>query len=149
MMKILVDADACPVKSEIIKVAKDFNLEVIMYIDRSHELSYEDIKVFTVDKGIDSVDLVIVNSMKERDVVITQDYGLADLVLSKKGYAIHQNGYEYTKENIQRLLFERHISKKKRNAGIYGKGPKKRKQSDNEKFEKFLRDFLEKMELNT
>lgn len=61
MMKILVDADACPVKEIIEKVAKQKNIEVVMYIDSSHILSSDYSKVVTISKGRDAVDLALIN----------------------------------------------------------------------------------------
>ena len=58
-MKILVDADACPVKEIIEKVAKQKNIEVVMYIDSSHILSSDYSKIVTISKGRDAVDLAL------------------------------------------------------------------------------------------
>ena len=60
------------------------------------------------------------------DVVITQDYGLAALVLGKSGKSLNQNGLIYSDTNIENLLFTRFIGKKERMAGNRTKGPKKR-----------------------
>ena len=59
-MKILVDADACPVKEIIVRAAKKYEKEVLMVCDVAHQLFYEEpfVTVKTVDKGADSADLV-------------------------------------------------------------------------------------------
>jgi len=144
-MKILVDADACPVKKEIIKVAKEFNIDVIMYIDTSHELNIEGIEVVTVGQGNDAVDFKIIKDLTKGDLVITQDYGLAGIILGKGGNAINQRGMVYTEFNIDRLLFERHIGKKNRRRGIYKGKHKKRTTEDNVKFEAVFRDLVIKL----
>ena len=59
-------------------------------------------------------------------MIITQDYGLAALVLGKGGKALNQNGLIYSDTNIENLLFTRFIGKKERMAGNRTKGPKKR-----------------------
>ena len=88
MMKILVDADACPVKEIIEKVAKQKNIEVVMYIDSSHILSSDYSKIVTISKGRDAVDLALINDSEKGDVIVTQDYGVASLALGRSAYAI-------------------------------------------------------------
>ncbi len=129
-MKILVDADACPVKDIIINVAKKYNVEVLMFIDTSHVLKSDYAKVFVVDKAADSVDIALANNTLKGDVVVTQDYGVAALALGKGAKGINQNGLVFTNDNIDRLLFERHIGKKVRKSGQRTKGPQKRTTDD-------------------
>ena len=83
-MKILIDADGCPVTKIAIKIAQKFNIKVIIFCDTSHQFNFDDVKVITVDKGSDSADFALVNAASEKDIVITQDYGLAAMALSKK-----------------------------------------------------------------
>jgi uncharacterized protein YaiI (UPF0178 family) len=91
------------------------------------------------------VDLALVNLCRTGDVVVTQDYGVAAMALGKGAYAIHQNGWQYTSENIDRLLMERHMAKKARRAKkkVHLKGPDKRTRADNEKFADGLAHLLE------
>lgn len=138
-MKILVDADACPVKNIIEKVAKEFNIEVIMFIDTSHILHSDYSKVITVSKGADAVDLALINQTSQGDVVVTGDYGVASMVIAKKAYPINQNGKVYTEDNIDLLMFERHISRKQRNAGYRTNRIKKRTKLEDENFENSFR----------
>lgn len=107
-MRILIDADGCPVVNETIKVAHKFNLESIIFCDTSHNFDEKNIKVIVVSKGIDAVDFAILNNIEKGDIVITQDYGLASLVLSRNSYAINQSGMVYTNENIDELLYSRY-----------------------------------------
>ncbi len=141
-MRILIDADGCPVVKESIKIANKFNLEVIIFCDTSHYFDEENIKTIFISKGIDAVDFAILNNINQGDIVITQDYGLASLVLSKNSYAINQNGMIYTKENIDELLYSRYISKKMRLSGERLKGPKKREKSQNIIFEENLKKLI-------
>lgn len=137
-MRILVDADACPVKNIIEKVAKQFNIQVIMFIDTSHLLDSEYSKVVQVGQGQDAADIAIINHTKPEDIVVTGDYGVASLTLSKGAYALSFNGMYYTKDNIDRLLFERHLSKKQRKAGRRTRRIKKRSHDMDVNFEKAL-----------
>ena len=143
-MRILIDADGCPVVNETIKVAHKFNLESIIFCDTSHNFDEKNIKVIVVSKGIDAVDFAILNNIEKGDIVITKDYGLASLVLSRNSYAINQSGMVYTNENIDELLYSRYISKKMRNSGARIKGPKKRDKSQDIIF----KENLEKLILN-
>lgn len=137
-MRILIDADGCPVTKIAIKAAKQFNIEPIIFCDTSHIFNYNDVKVITVGKGADSADFALVNQIEEKDIVVTQDYGLAAMALSKKSMPITQNGMVITNGNIDFLLATRYSAKKARMAGKHLKGPSKRTQKQNEDFEKAL-----------
>lgn len=141
-MKILVDADACPVKQIIVNVAKEYEIPVVMFIDTSHELYDGYSEIITVDKARDSVDLALINRASRDDIVVTQDYGVAALALGKGAKALNQNGLIYTNSNIENLLLERHISQKARRSGRRTAGPRKRTEEADFKFESALRSFL-------
>ena len=134
-MQILVDADACPVKKIIVRLAKQYNIPVTMLIDTSHELNDGYSRVITVDKQADSVDYALIGLLTCNDIVVTQDYGLAAMALGKKAKVINQNGMIYTNENIEKLLMERYIGDKIRRSGGRTKGPSKRTKEDNARFE--------------
>ena len=113
-MKILVDADACPVVSIVEHVASKYRIPVILLCDTNHVLqsAYSEVKV--IGAGADAVDFALVGLCQKGDLVVTQDYGVAAMILGKGAYGIHQSGKWYTDENIDRMLMERHISKKVR-----------------------------------
>ena len=142
-MKILIDGDGCPVIDIAISVAKKFNIEVVIMCDTSHIFNKEGAKTIVFSKGADSVDFALINYLEKEDVVITQDYGLAAMAMNKASYVINQNGMIYNDENIDRLLYSRHISKKIRKSGGKTKGPKKRTKEDDINFEKTLNEILE------
>lgn len=143
-MKIYVDADACPVKNIIIKVALKYKIEVIMVCDTSHIISDPYSKVITVDKSRDSADLVLINLVKKNDIVVTQDYGVACLAISKNATAVSQNGIVYDSNNIDRLLFERFLSKKVRMSGGKIKNIPKRTKNDDFVFENVFNEIVMK-----
>lgn len=144
-MKLLIDGDGCPVIDISINTAKKFNKEAIIICDTSHDFSKYKVEKIVVSKGNDSADFLIVNKVNKGDIVVTQDYGLAAMVLSKGGHAINQNGLVYNNENIDQLLFARHISKKVRQGGGRTKGPKKRTKDDNIRFEESLIKLFEEI----
>ncbi|CEH32926.1 YaiI/YqxD family protein [Romboutsia lituseburensis] len=147
-MKILIDADGCPVVDITIEVAKVFNIDVLIMCDTSHVFNKPGIETIVLSKGADSVDFALVNKVAKGDIIVTQDYGLAAMVLAKGGYPISQNGKIYTNENIDQLLFNRHISKKIRKSGGKTRGPKKRQKEDDILFEKNLIQLCEKLIIN-
>jgi len=141
-MRILVDADACPVKQIIVRLARKNQIPVIMLIDTSHELNDGYSQIITVDKAVDGVDFALMGLLSKGDVVVTQDYGLAAMALGKGACVINQNGLIYTNNNIDRLLMERHIGGKVRRAGGRTKGPAKRTKEDDALFEAALERLL-------
>ncbi len=142
LINILVDADGCPVVDLTIQCAKKHHLPVMLFCDTAHNMQREGAETIMVSKGMDAVDFVLINRVKPGDIVITQDYGLAAMVLAKKGLVMDQNGREYTNENIDELLHSRHIAKKIRQAGGRMKGPKKRQKEDNDRFEQRFNTLL-------
>ena len=82
-MRIIVDADACSVKDIIVEVSRLENIKVIMVSNTSVILDYEDIEHIIVDKGKDEADMKILNIIKSDDILVTNDYGLASLALTK------------------------------------------------------------------
>ena len=145
-MEIFVDADACPVIKIVEKVAKEYNLPVTLLCDTNHILRSEYSTVKCIGAGTDAVDFALINLCKRGDIVVTQDYGVAAMALGKCAYAIHQSGRWYTKENIDHLLLERHLSKKARRSSskYHLKGQSRRTEEDDKRFERAFRELIEK-----
>ena len=133
-MKILVDADGCPVVDITIRLCKAYSLPCILLCDTAHSFFREGAQTLTFDKGSDSVDFALVNRVEPGDIVITQDYGLASMCLAKGARVLHQDGWEYTIYNIDALLLQRHESRKYRASGGRTKGPKKRTNAQDQAF---------------
>ena len=146
-MRILVDADACPVVSIIEHIAKKYQVSVILLCDTNHILQSDYSEVLTVGAGADAVDFKLVSICRKGDIVVTQDYGVAAMILGKGAYGIHQSGKWYTNENIDLMLMERHISKKARRASSknHMKGPRKRSDKDDYNFEVSFERLVEKL----
>lgn len=125
-MRVLVDADGCPVITICIESSKKYNLECILLCDTAHLLQREGAQTLTFSKGSDSVDFALVNMLQPGDIVVTQDYGLAAMCLARRALPIHQDGQAYTQDNIDYLLDQRHVHKKLRHAGVRFKGQAKR-----------------------
>ncbi len=134
-MKLLIDADACPVVDIALNCAKKYNVEKsILLCDTSHLIERECAETIVVSKGSDSADFALVNLVETGDVVVTQDYGLAAMCLAKKARVLNQNGLIFSDFNIDSLLAQRHVAKKIRMAGGRTKGPSKRTKEQDEAF---------------
>ena len=127
-MKILIDADGCPVVDLTLQAAAEHGLEAILFCDTSHEFKEKNARVRHVEPG---------------DIVVTQDYGLAAMMLAKRGYPITQNGKRLTDANIDTLLLTRHAAKKARRGGYRLKGPSKRTAEQDKDFQAALRRLIE------
>ena len=100
-MRIYVDADACPVVRQTEEVAQKHGVAVTLLCDTNHVLRSDYSEVKVIGTGADAVDLALVNLCQAGDLVVTQDYGVAAMALGKKAYAIHQNGWQYTKRKYR------------------------------------------------
>ncbi len=127
-MRILVDADACPVVEQVESVARWHRVPVTLLCDTNHVLVSDYSNVMVVSAGKDAVDYVLANICQAGDVVVTQDRGVAAMALGKSAFAIHQDGWQYVdniktkRSSIQRLNW-RHFHK-----------ARKRTEEDNDTF---------------
>lgn len=137
-MRVLIDGDACPQKSEIVEIANKYNKEVYLFIDYAHEVNETYTEVIYCDIHQDSADSKIVNFARKGDLIITQDYGLASLVLAKQAKVLHVNGYIIDFHNIDELLFRRFASAKLRKISKHVNGPKKRGKEEKRLFIEML-----------
>lgn len=147
-MKILVDADACPVVDIVEKQAKLNGIPCILFCDTNHILTSGYSVVRTVGAGADAVDYALINECKKGDIVVSQDYGVAAMALGKGAYAIHQSGKWYTDANIDGMLMERHLARKARTGKgkHHLKGPGKRTDEDDKRFGESLARMIEMAE---
>lgn len=145
-MNVLVDADACPVVRSVEHLAKKYQIPVTLLCDTNHVLSsnYSEVKI--ISAGADAVDYALVGICHKGDIVVSQDYGVAAMALGKGAYAIHQSGKWYTNDNIDQMLFERHLGKKARRSSLKNhlKGPAKRTEEDDKRFEESFENLIQK-----
>lgn len=100
------------------------------------------VELLDVSVGADSADFAIVERLQAGDVVVTQDIGLASMVLGRGASAIGVRGRVYTKATIDMDLFIRHEEKKVRRAGGRTRGPAPIAGDDRERFTRNLTDLL-------
>lgn len=142
-MRILIDADGCPVVDLTVAAAREFDLECVILCDTAHYFDKEGARTVVMAQGADSVDFALVNMVQAGDIVVTQDYGLAAMCLARKGKPINQNGLVYHDGNIDGMLASRHAAQKVRRGGGRTKGPSKRTKEQDEVFIRQLRKLIE------
>ncbi len=142
-MRILIDGDACPVISITEEIARAKGIEVIIFTDITHQIKTEN-ELVVVDKVNQSVDMALYNRCREGDIVVSQDYGLASLVLSKGAFAVNESGLVYDEGNIDYLLMRRHVHASMRRAGVKHQNASKRTKEDDLKYKQALLGIIEK-----
>lgn len=149
-LKIIVDADACPVKAEIVSAARQFGADVLMVASFDHYLApVEGVTTVQVDCSDQSVDLYIANHIAAHDILVTQDFGLATIGLAKKAIALSNRGQIYTDETIDFLLETRHEYAKRRRGGKHSKGPRPFNAEDRNNFQQTLTKVLLHLQENS
>ncbi|MEG2679670.1 MAG: DUF188 domain-containing protein, partial [Oscillospiraceae bacterium] len=88
-MRILVDADGCPVVDSTISLATAHKIECLLLCDTSHVFEKAGAKTLTFSQGADSVDFALVNLIQPGDLVVTQDYGLAAMCLARNAVVLN------------------------------------------------------------
>ena len=142
-MTVYVDADACPVTRIVERVAKEYNVLVVLLCDTNHVMNSDYSTVKTIGAGADAVDIALINLCNKGDIVVTQDYGVAAMALGKGAKAIHQSGKVFSDDNIDGLLMDRHLAKvARRKSKNHLKGPKKRTYEDDRRFEESFRRLI-------
>ncbi len=145
-MKILIDADACPkqVLSICLKIGRNYDVPVWTVASFNHNIE-SDYHIVVGDASQET-DIKVLNLSEPGDLVVTQDWGLAAMLLGRGVFCLSQNGKEYRSENIEFLLEARETMARHRRSGGRTKGPKKRSSEDDKKFEKSL-DRIIKLKL--
>ncbi|MBU8872016.1 MAG: YaiI/YqxD family protein [Gemmatimonadales bacterium] len=124
MLHIYVDADACPVKDEVYKVAQRYGLQVTLVANNFMRIPSGDwIKLVVVDKGLDEADDWIAEEVEKDDIVITGDIPLAARCLDEEARVLGHKGRPFTPENVSESLATRQLLSQLRDQGIMMGGP--------------------------
>ncbi len=124
MLHIYVDADACPVKNEVYKVAQRYGLAVTLVANSFMRVpNAANITLVVVDKGLDEADDWIAGRVERDDIVITGDIPLAARCLDKGARALGHKGKPFTPENVGESLATRQLLAQLRDQGIMMGGP--------------------------
>jgi len=123
-LHIYVDADACPVKNEIYRVAERYDLPVTLVSGSSMWIpSAPNFSLEVVDQGFDAADDWIVTHAGRDDIVITADIPLAARCLERGAYALGPTGRRFTESNIGDAMATRNLLSELRGAGLDSSGP--------------------------
>ncbi len=134
-VRIYVDADACPVKEEIYRVARRYQLPVTVvanaWINTPREPLIERV---VVEEGPDVADDWIAERAGPADIVVTQDIPLADRCLKAGAQVISSNGRRFTADSIGSALASRMVGEHLRSMGEVTSGPKPFSPADRSRF---------------
>ncbi len=147
-MKIIVDADACPKNALLIcfRLARDYQIALHTVSSFNHNISSD--HHTTVGNASQEADLAVMNMTTRDDIVVTQDGGLAAMVLGKGAKALSPTGKIFNKETIVFLLEERETKAKLRRSGRHTRGPRKRTPEDDQRFASNLRKLIKEQNLS-
>lgn len=137
MVEIYVDADACPVREEVYRVADRLQLQVYIVSNGSRPIPparRAHVRMVTVEEGADKADDWIAERITARDVCVTSDIPLAARCLAKQARALAPNGKLWTQDNIGSALAGREIGRYLRELGETGGGPPPFSKQDRSKF---------------
>lgn len=135
MTVLYVDADACPVKSEVYRVAERYSADVFVVSNSWIRVPREAwIKLIVVGEGADAADDWIAERAGPGDVVVTADIPLADRALKRGAQALHPNGRPFTPDNIGGALASRSVGEHLRSMGEITGGPRPFSSADRSRF---------------
>jgi uncharacterized protein YaiI (UPF0178 family) len=124
LLNIFVDADACPVKQEIYRVADRYNLKVTLVAgSRMRVPDGVRVNLKVVDKGPDAADDWIVENLEADDIVVTADVPLAARCVRRGAYVLGHTGRAFTDDNIGPALATRDLLSELRQLGEITGGP--------------------------
>ncbi len=127
MTEIYVDADACPVRDEIFRVAGRLGVNVIVVSNGSRPIrppGLPFVRMVTVSEGADIADDWIAERIGPADICVTSDIPLASRCLARGAKALAANGKIWTENNIGSALAGRAVASHMREMGMITGGPK-------------------------
>jgi uncharacterized protein YaiI (UPF0178 family) len=139
-VRVLVDADACPVLELIRQISKEAGVRVTTVASFRHDIGGEDHVM--VGPESQAADMALINRTSRGDVVVTQDWGLAALVLAKGAHAISPWGHIFRDDEMEGRLAQRALHARLRRGGVRLKGPSRRTTADDEAFAASFRQMV-------
>lgn len=142
-MTIVVDGDACPVKDEIIAIARTHQVPVVLVASIAHAMPERaGVEVVRVDRDPQAADIAIANRARAGDIVVTDDYGLACMVLGRRARVVSFRGGRITEQNIDALMARRHTLQRIRRGGGRHRGPSAFSVNDRSAFRETLEQLI-------
>ena len=143
MLHIFIDADACPVKQEVYRVAKRCGLQVTLVANAWMRIPAGDwLRLEVVGNDLDAADDWIVDRVETEDIVITADIPLAAEVIEKQAQALSPRGELFTPDNIRERLNMRDFMDTMRSSGLTSGGPPPLSATDRQAFANGLDTYL-------
>ena len=144
MLHIYVDADACPVKQEVYRVAKRYRLDVTLVANSWMRVPDERwLRLEVVGDGFDAADDWIVEQVEPYDIVITADIPLASRCIKEGARVIGSTGKPFTEDNIGSALATRDLLSELRGAGEITGGPPPLQKRDRSRFLQALDEVIQ------
>jgi uncharacterized protein len=145
VMKIIIDADACPktVLNICLKLGRQYGIAVWTVASFNHNIESDHHTM--VGSDAQEADLKVINLAENGDIAVTQDWGLAAMLLGKKVKSLSPAGREFRPETIEFMLEERETKAKFRRSGGQTKGPKKRTEEDDHNFSQRLELMIQEV----
>ena len=144
MLDIYVDSDACPVKEEVCKVAKRYQMNVAFVSNsRMRFPDQEGVKLVIVDGQLDAADNFIVENASKDDIVVTADIPLASRCIKSDAQVISPTGRIFTNSNIGEALATRNLLSELREAGHITGGPQPFQKRDRSRFLQSLDQIIQ------
>ena len=135
MTHIYVDADGCPVKDEVYRVAKRYGVPVTLVANsRMHTPDEPNVEFVLVDDGFDAADDWIVEQVNPNEIVITADIPLAARCLEKGACVIGPKGRIFNEDSIGDALANREVASQMREHGMITGGPAPFAKKDRSRF---------------
>ena len=135
MFRILVDADAAPVKQEVFRVALRYGIKVILVANSPINIQEEDwLELVVVSGQFDAADDWILKHVQKNDIVVTGDIPLAARCLKKVARVLDYRGLIFTENSIGNMLATRDLMAHLRNIGVNTSGPKVFVKKDRSRF---------------
>ena len=144
MLHIYIDADACPVKQEVYRVADRCRLEVTLVANSRMRTPDERwINLVVVDHGFDAADDWIVEHVQALDIVITADVPLASRCIKAGARVVGPTGRPFTDDNIGSAVATRNLLEELRGAGEITGGPPPLQKRDRSRFLQKLDEVIQ------
>jgi uncharacterized protein len=135
VLNIYVDADACPVKEEVYRVARRYGLNVTLVANAPQRTPVDErIALVVVREGMDAADDWIAEHAGEGDIVITADIPLAARCVRSGARVIGTTGRPFTEDNVGEALATRDLLSELRGAGELTSGPRPFQKQDRSRF---------------
>jgi len=144
LITIFVDADACPVKNEAIKVAKRYGLKIYLVSNFKMRIPKDElVETVIVNDHLDAADDWIVDHIGNKDIAVSADVPLASRCLKKGARVLDPNGRVFTEESIGEALAHRDLMTYLRDLGNITSGQTPRKKRDSSRFLQRLDDLIQ------